>query len=176
MSDDSQNSAVHTLHHSYARQFTRPPHPRHPSPLYSGVDSLREVSKLPQNMHGRAPVLTSSLSPDQGSLHCACCCPVSAFISSKYLHRGFPGGPVLENPPANAGAMGSLVRATKPGLHNRRPPHGGARALPQLEKALTQQERPGATKNHKIIKYLHIHQLLHSPMEFYKWSTMYSRN
>ena len=55
----------------------------------------------------------------------------------KIYIRDFPGGPVVENPPANAGDVGSvpglgrsyMLRATKPMHHNYRVP--GARALQQ---------------------------------------------
>ena len=30
----------------------------------------------------------------------------------------FPGGPVVKNPPANAGAMGSISSSTEPMRHN----------------------------------------------------------
>ena len=50
-----------------------------PIPPYSGVNRLR-LSKLPQKMHGRAPVLTSAFCLDQGSLQCLLL-PVSAFVS-----------------------------------------------------------------------------------------------
>ena len=54
-----------------------------------------------------------------------CLCTGWASMCNTLLSWGFPGGPVVENPPANAGDTGSLVRedptcrgATKPVFHN----------------------------------------------------------
>ena len=105
-------------------------------------------------------------------------------ISIKYLHfPGFPGGAVVENPPANAGDTGSspglgrshmpwsnwahepqllslrvwsLCSATRKAAMVRGPRtamKSGPR-LPQLEKALAQKQRPNTAKINKLINKL----------------------
>ena len=92
-------------------------------------------------------------------------------IKDKKSQRGFPGGTMVENLPANAGDTGSspgLGRSHMPRSNWAREPQllslcsaareaaivGGLRTtmkrgphLPQLEKALAQKQRPNTAKN-----------------------------
>ena len=77
--------------------------------------------------------------------------------------RGFPGGAVVENLPANAGDTGSspgLGRSHMPRSNQAREPQllsppttmkSGPHS-PQLEKALAQEREPNTAKNNKINK------------------------
>ena len=98
------------------------------------------------------------------------------YFHKKYVCRGFPGGAVVENPPANAGDTGSspgLGRSHMPRSNWAREPQllslhvwslcsatkevaivrGPRTAMksgphsPQLEKALPQKRRPNTAKN-----------------------------
>ena len=100
---------------------------------------------------------------------------IKAFLKKK-VFRGFPGGTVVENPPANAGDTGSspdlgrshmprsnwarepqllslrvwrLCSATREAAIMRGPRIAMKRdpRLPQLEKALAQKRRPNTAKN-----------------------------
>ena len=117
-------------------------------------------------MHLVAVITTES---DYCSLMCCC-----KFVKNDVL--GFPGGAVVENPPANAGDAGSspglggshmprsnwarkpqllslrvwsLCSAKKRGRDSERPTHRDEEwpRLPQLEKALAQKRRPNTAKN-----------------------------
>ena len=49
-------------------------------------------------------------------------------VKNKKQNRGFPGGPGVKNPPANAGDTGSI-----PGLGRSHMPRGNKACSPQLE-------------------------------------------
>ena len=103
VSDDSQNSVIPYLLGSLQGHPTYDTHP----PLQWG-----QQAQVKQAVPENAQELTSAFCPDQGSLHHARCS--QSVLPSLYLHRDFPGGPVLENPPANAGAMGLIPCPGRP--------------------------------------------------------------
>ena len=88
-------------------------------------------------------------------------CSLGTGTYRKLPSEGFPGCPMVKNPPANAGdtdpipglGRSHMLGATKPMSHKYRSLHYrnlcSTRSLgsPQMEKALAQQQRPKAAKN-----------------------------